>query len=833
RQKKFTDFFTRIFGRRSKARVKRILRSVGFSPEKIPYTKIVFGMLARPRHKPWFEKLVELGVRVETKDYDYALSVAKKHGIYRNGNIILVAEGDFIPALELVLDGKIDCFIGAGRALEGVLAAAVLKLHGGKLFAVPASLEKLNEAQKDADIDRDKWKFTPIEVAEMHNIGIVAPGSEHDRQIPWNKTIATEDIFRGEAGILNVTAFAEENPWGFKGASVDPTTGVITVPVVFGDETGEITLATIEFTTDITELHNNLKGFKNRNNFETMLALSRAYCKHGLVGEAEKYIDRATMADRPRKSPRIVKALRAYREAVTIIKYHRKERYEQQRQEEGIKGIYDAIRKKLEVAVENDPEGYLGARQLLREVTNFVAYRNFDLGMGYFDREKELRSEGKNEEARHAHRLGAECMSKSTKIYKMMATHSQYYGLNALYDDLIGLRIEAIRWIRTRKETQTKYGNLGTIFEMIGDIHEKIGYHTTALSIYKRSMDFYYIVAERFAGILPVHMIIKIGDLLMRLGRYQEAREWYRRIIDKDTRIYVASAKGEAVSKFTGNVVPDSEVENAVRGIVQAAINLVGHDRIPPIRRRLQGLFFNDDPLVKYLVLKVMCERTDLTSRLLLQNFFKNENYAKHILRDMGQKEFEFYFVPTLRFMADTSACGSVRECMASHLDYRRPAVLRACAQVLAKIGTEKELTLLEQIDERLTRKVAGLVKAQRQELRNDILRAASQIQGRLAVAVFIENLLKASCVFDRNSKNYAVIQDEFGPSLDAAGVYEFDPSLKNAEIQAVFYPLNLAIIRAAMEHYSVVKKLPETIHHELSDGLALCLEPLQNIVSV
>ncbi|MDD5566152.1 MAG: L,D-transpeptidase family protein, partial [Candidatus Omnitrophica bacterium] len=80
RQKRFTDFLTRIFGRRSKARVKAILRNIGFSPEKIPYTKIVFGMLARPRHKPWFEKLVELGVRVETKNYDEALSIAKKQG---------------------------------------------------------------------------------------------------------------------------------------------------------------------------------------------------------------------------------------------------------------------------------------------------------------------------------------------------------------------------------------------------------------------------------------------------------------------------------------------------------------------------------------------------------------------------------------------------------------------------------------------------------------------------------------------------------------------------------------------------------------------------------
>jgi len=117
-------------------------------------------------------------------------------------------------------------------------------------------------------------------------IGIVEPGAERGHQVPWIRHLQPTICSGPNDLTMLAVGFAEDNIWGFKGAEIEDRNGLLTVPVLFADESQEVTIASISFETNITKLRQELKESKGNAWAEKSLELARAYCKRGLIFQA-------------------------------------------------------------------------------------------------------------------------------------------------------------------------------------------------------------------------------------------------------------------------------------------------------------------------------------------------------------------------------------------------------------------------------------------------------------------------------------------------------------------------------------------------------------------
>jgi len=239
-------------------------------------------MLLRERHINRLLDLVEAGVTVgeENKLMSSLLDAAKKYrtkptpenleklmtaykpldqevkriGVYKSGNIYLLADGDLMPVFGLQ-KGILDFMTGAGGAPEGELSASALISMGGAMSARYCSYTALKETKWGADLDRDWSKFSEKEQKRLKSFGFASPDSPEEGKASWGKVWTAEELVTGRE-IVFIASGVKNSPWldNLKAPALDENTGILYVYTIRSTKSGDTRIWKIGYKTPIPRL---------------------------------------------------------------------------------------------------------------------------------------------------------------------------------------------------------------------------------------------------------------------------------------------------------------------------------------------------------------------------------------------------------------------------------------------------------------------------------------------------------------------------------------------------------------------------------------------------
>lgn len=213
--------------------------------------------------------------------------------------IILVKEDDLSPMFAVARE-EIDFITGVGGVPEGVLSAMLVEKLGGEMTfrLLPddvANNQNLLSSKKNWDL----FKLDEIEI--LKNFHIVAPGTEKEGEVPYNKVFTSKDLAPGKdmvftASIIKETEWIKhENGSTVPGAVIKPENGdliVHSIRVV----SNKVEIVHTIYKTAIEKIKEQLKQESGSEEHMKMhIQLAKVYAEFGLFSMANVSITNAML----------------------------------------------------------------------------------------------------------------------------------------------------------------------------------------------------------------------------------------------------------------------------------------------------------------------------------------------------------------------------------------------------------------------------------------------------------------------------------------------------------------------------------------------------------
>ncbi|MFA5350854.1 MAG: 6-phosphofructokinase, partial [Candidatus Omnitrophota bacterium] len=293
-----------------------------------PISELRAGILLRPRHSRRIVRMVEAGIFIDPLDVELQQFIkeykrvedlckvnlpntedlkklnkafqaldkkVKAVGIYRSGNLYLLADGSVMPTLAIKTD-VMDFFTGGVGPTEGVMAAALSLAIGGESSSRLVAYGVLKEENPLADLEADADKFNPEEIARLAEFGIVNPDTLDEEmfpgQIKWDHVFDTKELAPGKEVVFIASAI-KDMPWveGMHGVRLNEETGEMTVCVIATTAAGQISMYKITYETAISVINKQIEKSGPDNNHNNLASLyyqlGKAYGTLRLFAKAE------------------------------------------------------------------------------------------------------------------------------------------------------------------------------------------------------------------------------------------------------------------------------------------------------------------------------------------------------------------------------------------------------------------------------------------------------------------------------------------------------------------------------------------------------------------
>ncbi|MDD5155788.1 MAG: fructose-bisphosphatase class II, partial [Candidatus Omnitrophica bacterium] len=286
------------------------------------------GILLRPRHSRRIVRMVEAGISIDDKDaelmqliqeYKRIEEICKDHvpntedierlkksykaldkkvkaaGIYKSGNLYLLADGTVMPTLAIKTD-MMDFFTGGVGPTEGVMAAALCLAIGGESSSRLVAYGALKEENPLADLEADADKFNEEEIARLAEFGIVNPNTPDEEMLPgqikWDHVFDTRALAPGKEVVFIASAI-KDMPWvkGMHGVRLNEETGEMAACVIATTAAGQISVYRITYETAISIINKQIQHPDNNNHHKQAslyYQLGKAYGMVRLFNKAEE-----------------------------------------------------------------------------------------------------------------------------------------------------------------------------------------------------------------------------------------------------------------------------------------------------------------------------------------------------------------------------------------------------------------------------------------------------------------------------------------------------------------------------------------------------------------
>ncbi len=246
--------------------------------EEIKQMKIV--VLERTRHKRLIKTITDLGAEV-----------------------ILVKEDDLTPTFS-VSKGEIDMIIGVGGVPEAILSGIIVSQLGGEITLRILPLEVAKDEQLLGSLKN--WNhFKKNEIDILKNFKIVRPGTEKEKEIPWDRMLTVKDLVKGE-DIVFTSSVIKKTPWikfpggeDVPGVNINPDSGEIKVYVV-RVANNKFEIVPVLYKTVIEKFLEQYKDNQEENcetNVDLLIQLGKAYSEFGLFQQARDCIQKAKICN--------------------------------------------------------------------------------------------------------------------------------------------------------------------------------------------------------------------------------------------------------------------------------------------------------------------------------------------------------------------------------------------------------------------------------------------------------------------------------------------------------------------------------------------------------
>ncbi|MCP4266825.1 MAG: fructose-bisphosphatase class II [Candidatus Brocadiaceae bacterium] len=246
--------------------------------DEIRKMKIV--VLKRSRHEKLIKTITDLGAEV-----------------------ILVKEDDLTPTFA-VSKGEIDMIIGVGGVPEAILSSIILSQLGGEMTLRILPLEVAKEEQLLGKLKNwDLFKKNEIDI--LKNFRIVRPGTEKEREIPWDRKLTVKDLAKGEDTVFTASVIKNTSwiklPDGedVPGVNINPESGEIKVYVVRVAD-NKLEIVPVLYKTIVGKYLEQYKDSQERNNetsVDLLIQLGKAYSEFGLFEQARDCIQKAKICN--------------------------------------------------------------------------------------------------------------------------------------------------------------------------------------------------------------------------------------------------------------------------------------------------------------------------------------------------------------------------------------------------------------------------------------------------------------------------------------------------------------------------------------------------------
>ncbi|MDD4980953.1 MAG: HAD-IA family hydrolase, partial [Candidatus Omnitrophica bacterium] len=571
--------------------------------KKIDELKIA--ILLRDRHRELIRQLIDAGIKVGTDSFEEMKQKIERSGIYKNGNLYVLARNDLFPFIGLY-NGKLDCILGVGKPTEGENTLHLTEMLGGKMWCRLVSYNSLSEGGKNINIPRDGRKFSIREKGILRRKGWVAETDNRQYRMVWESVPGQNRL--KDAGIA--IAFVHDNYWDsdVKGIHVDPKTGEICVDVFWAGASGEAKVFRITYKSRVIELKNKIDK-TNNNITKSRLYSELAFCylKLGLFNQAKESINKAIeISPASGKLRNKFQSRRAYiMSHISLVGKPRQHAV-----------AYAISNLAQSIASWNDNRG---ARQLFRELCNYLAYTQRMKGekleraqeQDGVDRRKAIKdryiaAETSYLGAVHYFGLEAKMCGQALEEYRTgLNTDLERLELerDRMEYELVRIQLEIIRIKLKNKLSQTDYADLGLYYESIGKLYKEYGLQYRAVVYLERALATYEELARLFGGRLPSDMVRNIADIYMTEYMYEPALKAYARLLapEEAFKIYDPQGQDEQTrSDFFSGISYFKDFEYVLPQYVQCSLLLekAGPDVILGMEQKTKAWLHNSQQII-------------------------------------------------------------------------------------------------------------------------------------------------------------------------------------------------------------------------------------------
>ncbi len=598
----------------------------------IDVSQVKIGILGRQRHEAFLRSMIESGLRVNDP-LEVIQKKAKKDGLYTSGNLTLIDAGE-LDLLAGLLNGKLHAVIGTGRPSEGEIMLHFARMFGWQMSGRLSSYESLRDGYFRGKAGEAHYNFSPREIGILRKNNFVQPGTEHGKQVPWDKIWIESD---GSNRISFIMAYISSCTWedDLKGVSIDQKTGDARVNFLYAGPGKQAKLIRIDYMTEISELEEAINNTTDVNKRRSLLIqLAKVYASFGQLSKALMANADALFIKKDNKAIAQRSIILAYK---TLIDGR------------GYKDVLDKMFLKTS-ALDIGEDLKQDKTQLLDKVRNMIlikvgdvriienAIGELEYAIGFW------KEDGKAFTLlrRLHHTMGdifrvRGYQSNNLKSYLKSKEHYQkasdyFFGeikeTQKLENKLLKLQLKEMELVSElfsiKNPRQEHFHEIGQIYLKIAQIYKINGHNFRAIMYFRRAINAFERVKD-FGGIAPLQLQMFIARAYEDAGVYDLAKKHYLNIVDteKAWAIYapvdLLDNMGTRES-FLQGIISSMSFDSASKGAIRT------------------HLLYDNIPQYKIDEIMYKCEEAFKNNTLIFDNnaFFIKDKLNTIILLDMG-----------------------------------------------------------------------------------------------------------------------------------------------------------------------------------------------------